>query len=133
MVATRRWNRVSPASSGWKAVAITLPFRTATTRPSSSFDEDVDVRAHALDDGRADEDAVDRPIAQDGHGDVRLEAVQLPAEGVALDGDVEQRKDRLVAVDDLAREQDHAGARAEDRGALSGSAAGSAGAAPSGR
>ena len=35
IVATRRWNRVSPASSGWKAVASTFRSRTATTRPSS--------------------------------------------------------------------------------------------------
>src|ERR1035437_9009501 len=36
MVATRRWKRVSPASSGWNAVAITFFSRTATIRPSSS-------------------------------------------------------------------------------------------------
>ena len=35
IVATRRWKRVSPASSGWNAVAITFPSRTATIRPSS--------------------------------------------------------------------------------------------------
>src|SRR3954451_18657001 len=35
MAATSRWNRVSPASSGWNAVAMMLRWRTATTRPSS--------------------------------------------------------------------------------------------------
>src|SRR5262245_7448092 len=38
IVAINRWKRVSPASSGWKAVASTLRCRTATTRPSSSRD-----------------------------------------------------------------------------------------------
>ena len=77
--------------------------------------EHVDAGPDALDDRCADEDAVDRRVAEDRHRQVRLEGVQLAPEGVALDRDVEQRQDRLVAVGDLAREQDHAGAGAEDR------------------
>ncbi len=52
--------------------------------------QDVDVRPDALDGGRPDEHGVHRLVAQDGHHEVRLEAVQLAAEGVALDGHVEQ-------------------------------------------
>ena len=55
--------------------------------------EDVDVGPDALDDRRADEDGVDRRVAQDGHRSVGLEGVQLAPEGVALDGHVEERED----------------------------------------
>ena len=40
-------------------------------------------------------------VAEDRHVELRFEAVQLAAEGVALDRDVEQREDGLVAVGDV--------------------------------
>ena len=80
--------------------------------------QDIDVVADALDDRRPDEDGVDRTVAEHGHCELRLEAFELSPEGVALDRDVEQREDGRVAVGDLLRQQDHAGAGAEDRRAL---------------
>ena len=77
---------------------MTLPLRTATTRPSSSCGEHVDVVADTFDDGRADEHGVDRSVAEHGHRQLRFEAFELATEGVALDGDVEQRQDGRVAV-----------------------------------
>ena len=76
---------------------------------------------------------MDGRVAQDGHRHLGLEGVELAAEGVALDVDVEQREDRLVAVDDLPREQDHAGAGAEDGRAGSGQVEDRLRAGPSGR
>src|SRR3990172_5231772 len=49
-------------------------------------------RPHALDDRGADEDAVDRGVAEDGYGDLTLEALELPPEGVAPDGHVDERE-----------------------------------------
>ena len=77
--------------------------------------EDVDVRTDPVDDRRPDEDAVDRSVAEDRDGDLALERVQLPTEGVPLDRDVEEREDGLLAADDVAGEQDHPGAGAEHR------------------
>ena len=56
IVATRRWKRVSPASSGWNAVAITLPWRTATIRPSSRRARTSTLGPDLVDDRGADED-----------------------------------------------------------------------------
>src|SRR3954449_4412059 len=76
---------------------------------------DIDVGADAVDDGRTDEDTMDGLVTQQGNGEVRLERVQLAAECIALDGHVEQRQHGLVAVGDVLGEDDHAGARAEQR------------------
>src|SRR4051794_37307285 len=47
--------------------------------------EDVDAGAGPVDDRGADEDAVDPGVADQRHGQVRLERVELTPEGVALD------------------------------------------------
>ena len=82
--------------------------------------KDVDVRAGSLDDGRPDENAVDGLIAEDGNGQLGFERVELPPEGVALDGHVEERQDRRFAADNLPGENDHARARPEERCAARG-------------
>ena len=51
--------------------------------------QNLDAGAQALDYRSADEDGVDRSIAQDRHRQVRLERVELSAEGVPLDRHVE--------------------------------------------
>ena len=73
--------------------------------------------SHALDYGGSDEDRVDRPVAQDRHRQIGLERVELAAEGVALDRHVDQREDGLLAAGDLLGDDDHARARAQNRGA----------------
>src|SRR4051794_14198249 len=79
--------------------------------------QDVDVGTRSLDDRRSDEDRVDGLVAEERHRHVGLERVELASEGVAADGDVEQRQDRIVAIGDLAREDDHPGTGPEHRGA----------------
>jgi hypothetical protein len=80
--------------------------------------EDGDIRADALHDRRPDEDAMYRRIAKHWYLDVSLERLELSPEGIALHGYVEQREDRVLAIADLAREQDHARTGAHDRGPL---------------
>src|SRR5512132_389995 len=75
--------------------------------------EHLDCIAHALDPGRADEHAA-HPMLDPADVEVGFERVHLAAVGVAANGDVHQREERVAAVD-LACEDDHAGARAEDR------------------
>src|SRR6185436_15289646 len=77
--------------------------------------EDVDVRAGPGDDRGPDEHAVNRLVAENRHGQVGLERVELTAERVSLDGDVEERQDRLLATRNVAGQDDHAGAGAEQR------------------
>ncbi|MBF8291141.1 MAG: hypothetical protein HW391_2109 [Chloroflexi bacterium] len=77
--------------------------------------EDVHARPGPLDDRCPNEHAVDGLIAKDRDAQIRLEGVELPTEGVAPDIDVEQWEDRLVAVQDPARQEDHPGAGAEHR------------------
>ena len=132
IVATRRWNRVSPASSGWNEVAITLRSRTATIRPSSSVAMTSTPRTHGLDHGGPDEHRVDRRVAEDRHAELRLERVELAAERVALHAHVEQRQDRLLAALDLLAQHDHPGARPEQRLALGGEGEDRLGEAPAG-
>src|SRR5450759_3083121 len=76
----------------------------------------LDAGPHSIDDRGADEDRMHRPITKDRHRQIRLEGVDLPAERVALDRDVEQREDRLFAAGYLLRQKDHPRTRAEDRG-----------------
>src|SRR5207248_1244314 len=60
-----------------------------------------------LDGGCTDEDGVDWPI-QAGERQIDLEAVDLPAEGVALDREVHQADSPVgLTADDVACEQDH--------------------------
>ena len=73
------------------------------------------LRPSALDDRGADEDGVDRRVTEDRDLQLGLERVELAAERVPLDGDVEQRQDRFFAAGDLVRQDDHPGARPEDR------------------
>ena len=68
---------------------------------------------HAADDGRADEDGFQ--VAAVRHGDARDAAVDLAAVGVALDGDVHQTEACLRGMRHFARQQNRAGAGAEDR------------------
>src|SRR3954452_19478324 len=68
-----------------------------------------------LDHRRPDEHAVDRPSIDAAHREIGLEAVELPAEPVAADTDVDA-PDRPLAgppVGHVASQQDHAGAGAE--------------------
>ena len=82
--------------------------------------EHVDPRPDVIDDGCADEHAVDWHVAEQRHRDVGLERLTLAPEGIALHADVEQRQDRLVPVGDATREEDHPGAGPEDRRARRG-------------
>jgi hypothetical protein len=68
-----------------------------------------------LDDRGADEHGMDRSIAEDIDRDLRFEGVELSTERVALDRHVEQGQDRRLAAGDVAAEDDHPGARPEDR------------------
>ena len=115
IAATRRWNRVSPASSGWKAVAMMLRSRTATIRPSSSrarTSTPGPVRSMI---GARMKTAWTGVSPRTGDRQLGLERVELAPEGVAFDGHVEERQDRRLAPGDLGRQHDHPGARPEDR------------------
>ena len=57
---------------------------------------------------------MDRLVAEDGNCQLGLERVELPPEGVALDGHVEERQDRRFAAGDLPGENDHSRARPEE-------------------
>src|SRR3954451_15448720 len=69
-----------------------------------------------LDPGRADEDAADGSVLAR-HVQVCLEAAHLAAERIAADDDVGQAEQRLarLRVDGVAGDEDHPGARPEDR------------------
>ena len=99
---------------------MTFRSRTATIRPSGSLRQDVHVRSRALDHGRPDEHRVHGRVAQERHGQLRLERLQLPPERVALHGHVQQRQDGLLVAGDLARQDDHPRARPEQRRAARG-------------
>ena len=114
IVATSRWKRVSPASSGWNDGGDDVPLADGHDPAVVQPREDVDAGAGPLDDRGADEHGVDRPSAEDVDVEVGLERLELSPERIALDGHVEQRQDRLLAAGDLAREDDHPGARPED-------------------
>src|SRR4051794_16389388 len=82
--------------------------------------EHLDRLAGLLDPRRADEHGVHRAAVDAAQRQVGLEAVDLPAEGVAAHGDV-QPADRLLvrrAVEQPVGEQDHPGAGAVDRQAI---------------
>lgn len=87
--------------------------------------EGLDFGAEAGDDGGADEDAGDVAV-EALHGEGVFKAVDLGAEGVAADGDVEEGEGVLgSAVDflglfDLFGHEDHAHAGSPDREALGG-------------
>ena len=120
----RSCRRASPVCSGWNAVAITGPWRTATTLPdagpatlpgtraSTSTPRPVDsthgARMNTARTGPPATPVTARSDSNDCH---------LPAERVAAHGDVEGAELVLVGtgVDGLAREQDHARAGAERR------------------
>ena len=89
--------------------------RTATIRPSSRLATTSTFGPDALDDRRPDEHGVHRLVAEQRHHELRLERVELAPERVALDGDVEQRQDRLLVAGDLLRQHDHPGAGPEQR------------------
>ena len=72
-------------------------------------------RADVGDEGRADEDAVERIVAQGRDVEIRLEGVELPPVAVAAHLDVDEGKDRLVAIRDAVGKQDHAGTGPEQR------------------
>ena len=74
IVATSRWKRVSPASSGWNEVAMHVALAHGDDAPVVQAGQHVHVRAHLVDDRGPDEDGVDRALAQDRHVEVRLEA-----------------------------------------------------------
>src|SRR5947207_13675883 len=81
--------------------------------------QDVDVGPGPLDDRRPDEHAVNRLVAEDRNLQVRFEGVELAAERVARDTDVQERQHRSLIAFDLAREDDHPGARPKQRGPAS--------------
>src|SRR2546430_2559848 len=66
--------------------------------------ERLDIVAETRDLRRADEDRVIRLAAERLHVDVRLERVELPAKGVALDGDVHHACDRMGMARDILRD-----------------------------
>ena len=105
IVATRRWKRVSPASSGWNAVAMTLRSRTATIRPSSSLAMTSTSGPTRSITGARMKTPWTGWSPSRGTDELRLERVQLTAERVALDGHVEQRQDGLLAAGDLAGQE----------------------------
>ena len=72
-------------------------------------------RADVGDERRADEDAVQRLLAQGRDVEIGLEGVELTAIAVAAHLDVDEREDRLVAIGDAVGKQDHAGAGPEQR------------------
>src|SRR4051794_33016361 len=92
--------------------------------------EDIDVGTDRFDDRRPDEDGVDRAVAEHRDAEVGLERVELSAEGVPLDADIEERQDGRLATDDLTRQDDHPGACPEEWGAGRGQAANRVGEVP---
>src|SRR5919199_1780591 len=104
---------------------VPLPHRhdpTFGSRPLHRRDpgEHLDVGRHLLDPGGADEDRPHLAALHAGEGQVLLEALDLPAEGVAAHRHVDaaERLLPLDGVDDAVREEDHARARAVRRHAL---------------
>src|SRR5262245_28519297 len=97
-----------------------VPLADRDDPPVVEAGEDVDVGAGPVDDRGPDEDAVDRLVAQHRNRQIGLERVQLATERVPLDGHVEERQDGLVAIGDLAGEDDHPSTSAEDRRAARG-------------
>ena len=133
MVVSRRWKRVSPGELRVERrghdIALPHGHNATVFEPRQHVDRVTD----PLDERGPDEHGVHGRVAQHGHLDVGLERIELPAEGVALDGHVEQREDRLVAVDDILRQQDHARTGAQDGRAAGRPGRGWARAGPSGR
>src|SRR5271167_1033746 len=83
------------------------------------FCENFNSLPDGFDYGRADEDHLDRFLAQLGFAHVNV-AGKLAAVAVAQDADVEQAERGLRWAVHLAREQDRAGASAEKRAAARG-------------
>src|SRR5918997_3146769 len=79
------------------------------TRDLGHPGEHLDLGIRLLDPGRADEHRTHRATADLGEVQVRLERVDLPAEGVAPDHDVQPAELLLIGptVQNLAAEQDH--------------------------
>src|SRR5947209_12404274 len=93
---------------------------SAYDRPAVDVGQHFDIRPDPLDDRCTYEHRVDGAAVHAGDVEVGLEAVDLAAEGVAAHADVDAGERYLVgaAVEDVPRQQDHAGARAERRHAV---------------
>src|SRR3954452_13070068 len=122
MFKKRSWTRVSSVSSGWKAATRSRPSRASTGWPSTSASTSTSgptSSSHGAriktarsgspprEPGRADKDGAQRLLAVS-DVEVSLETPHLPAERVASRPVVAEAE--VVAV-----ENDHPGARAEDR------------------
>src|ERR1700741_5188971 len=71
-----------------------------------------DSRAHALDFWRADEDHLQRRVAQLACAD---RAVDLPSIGIPANADIERAESGLIRISDFFREHDGAGTRTKGR------------------
>src|SRR5262249_23299852 len=79
----------------------------------------VDICAYPANPRRANEDHLDRRRATvEARAAVRLEGLALPAVGVALHADIDEAERKLRRILHIAREENQAGARAEDRPAF---------------
>src|SRR3954447_14334134 len=76
----------------------------------------VDSRPGPIDDRSPDEHGMNRLVTEERHRQLRLEGIELAPEGIALDADIQQRQDRLVATADVPGHDDHPGTRPEQRG-----------------
>src|SRR5262245_44991346 len=92
---------------------------TLAAQDGSAIDrgQDVDLVADGLHHWRTDEHGMQGTVAESRYVEVGLERVDLAAEGIAADGDVDGVEAALVTspIEDLAAEQDHAGTGAERR------------------
>src|SRR2546425_510989 len=79
------------------------------------FREHLDPRTDASDDRSADEHRVERIGPEYGDLEVRFEAIDLTAEGVALDGHVHERGERVRMAGHVLRHEDRPRARAPHR------------------
>src|SRR5712691_13506549 len=85
--------------------------------------ENDDTRTDPRDLRRADEDGVERTARHALYVDIRLERIDLTAEGVPLDGDIEELSERMRMTRHVLREEDRSGAGAPHRHAVGGSLA----------
>ncbi len=83
-------------------------------RPVFEAGEHLHAAPRAGDDGRPDEDGAQRVGPEGGRVQVGLEAFDLGAVGVAVDGEVEDAETGLVVARDLGGQDDESGAASVD-------------------